>query len=98
MEDTTIKVVMLVSSIVTPILILLVSVILGWLKRDITVCVEDTKDCNKSIATLASGQASTDMKLTLISNRVDNFSKAIHEMRGDVMELKTRDAMTRGHD
>lgn len=102
LEDQTVKILTVVSSVVTPVLVLLIGFIVNWIRRDVATCVEDTKGCNRSIASLAERSAITDTKVTLMSKRMDGFSESFHDLHTSVTELKTevkiRKMLSRGND
>lgn len=68
------------------------------IEEDIKTCVTDTKDCNKSIATLATKIAISDTKLGTIDMDLHTMAGKIYELTSAVSELRTRDQISRGHD
>src|SRR5687767_13589392 len=88
----------LIVQAVWAIALIFMTMYLKGIKRDVEVCMIDTKDCNKSIATIAARQAGTDVSVDNAINRLDAISKRTHDMMSRLVELETRYKVSKGND
>src|SRR5688572_2131938 len=76
--------------------LLFMTMYLRGIKRDVEICVEDTKDSAKSIAVLSERQAKADTQLATALLRLDTVSKRTHDMMNKIVAIETRYQMGRG--
>lgn len=68
------------------------------LEKSVEECVADTKDCNKSIASLAQRAAVTDSNVDSIRERVEQIAKQSGNLVERVTAVETRQNVARGAD
>lgn len=67
-------------------------------KDEVDICVMDTKDCNASIASLATKVAVTDSRVIEMTKSIDTIFVQTDKLQTSIVALQTRAEIARGHD